>query len=43
MQRNKRKKQQKYLLQMKPMAPKLNALIKAHKEDKSTRTVINNI
>jgi len=37
------KKQQKYLLQMKPMAPKLNALIKTHKEDKPLRPVINNI
>jgi len=37
------KNQQKYLLQMKPMAPKLNALIKTHKEDKPIRPVINNI
>lgn len=28
---------------MKPMAPKLNALIKTHKEDKPIRPVINNI
>jgi ribosomal protein S15P/S13E len=35
--------QQKYLLQIKPMAPKLNALIKTHKEDKSIRPAINNI
>ena len=37
------KNQQKYLLQMKPMAPKFNALIKTHKEDKPIRPVINNI
>ena len=30
-------------MQMKPMAPKLNALIKTHKEDKPIRPVINNI
>jgi thermostable 8-oxoguanine DNA glycosylase len=33
----------KYLVQMKLMAPQLKALIKIHKEDKSTRPVINNI
>jgi gas vesicle protein len=37
------KNQQKYLLQMKPTAPKLNALIKTNKEDKPIRPVINNI
>jgi thermostable 8-oxoguanine DNA glycosylase len=37
------KNQQQYLLHMKAMAPKLNALIKTHKEDKPFRPVINNI
>jgi hypothetical protein len=37
------KNQQKYLLQMKSMAPKLHALIKTHKEDKPFRPIINNI
>jgi hypothetical protein len=35
------KNQHKYLLQMKPMAPQLNALIRIHKEDKPIRPVIN--
>jgi hypothetical protein len=35
--------QHKYLLQMTPMAPQLNALIKIHKEDKPVKPVINNI
>jgi len=37
------KNQQKYLVKIKPIAPKLNALIKTHKEDKPIRPVINNI
>ena len=37
------KNQQKYLIQIKPMAQKLNALIKIHKEGKHARPVINNI
>jgi hypothetical protein len=37
------KNQHKYLLQMKSMAPQLNALIEIHKEDKPNRPVINNI
>jgi len=37
------KNQQKHLIQIKPMAPKLNAVIKTHKEDKNIRPVINNI
>jgi hypothetical protein len=28
------KNQQKHMIQIKPIAPKLNALIKTHKEDK---------
>jgi hypothetical protein len=37
------KNQYKYLVQIKPMAPQLNALIKIHKEDKPNSPVINNI
>ena len=37
------KSQQKYLLQIKPIAPILNALIKIHKDNKPIRPVINNI
>jgi hypothetical protein len=37
------KNQHKYLVWIKPMAPKLNALIKTHKEDKPIRSEINNI
>jgi hypothetical protein len=33
----------KYMTQMKPQAPCLNALIKTHKVDKPIRLVINNI
>ena len=31
------------MIQIKPIAPKLNALIKTHKEDRPIRPVINNI
>ena len=31
------------MIQIKPIAPKLNAFIKTHKEDKPIRPVINNI
>jgi len=37
------KNQQKYLIQIKLMTTKLNALIKTHKEGKTIRPVINNI
>jgi hypothetical protein len=37
------KNHQTYWVQIKPRAPKLNALIKTHKEDKPIRPVINNI
>jgi len=37
------KTQHKYLVWIKPMAPKLNALIKTHREDKPIRPEINNI
>ena len=37
------KNQQKYLLQIKPAAPILNALTKTHKDNKPVRPVINNL
>ena len=37
------KNRHKYILQIKPTAPKLNALIKIHKDNNSIRPVINNI
>jgi hypothetical protein len=37
------KSQHKHLLQMKPFAPQLNALIKTHKKDKPIRPVISNM
>jgi hypothetical protein len=37
------KNQHIYILQMKPMAPQLNSLIKIHKEDKPIRPVTSNI